>query len=67
MRPERNVRCADEAPVDGLIRTRYTLEVRVVCGDERLHTPRQESGCPECGGSARRSFVLFRSLREVER
>ena len=67
MRPEPNARCADEAPVDGLIRTRYTLEVCTVCGDERLHTPRQQSSCPECGGTAGRSFALFRSLREVER
>jgi hypothetical protein len=57
---------ADTAPVDGLIRTRYTLDVCVVCGHERVHTPRQETSCPECGGSARRSFALFRGL-EVQR
>ena len=55
---------ADQARVDGLVRTRYTLDVCVVCGEERVHTPRQETACPQCGGSARRSFGLFRSLRE---
>ena len=48
-------------------RTRYTLDVCVVCGHERVHTPRQETGCPECGASACRSFALFRGLREVQR
>ena len=63
----RNARGAEQAPIDGLIRTRYTLEVCVVCGHERVHTPRQESSCPECGASAHRSFALFRELRETER
>jgi len=67
MQSHRPAPCADEAPVDGLIRTRYTLEVRVVCGHERLHTPLPQSGCPDCGGSAGRSFALFRSLTEVKR
>ena len=52
---------------DALIRTRYTLVVCVVCvvcGDERIHTPRHETSCPECGASARRSFTLFRDLTE---
>jgi hypothetical protein len=52
------------APVDGLIRTHHTLVVCVVCGHERIHTPRHETSCPECGASARRSFSLFRDLRE---
>lgn len=55
-----------ERPVDGLIRTRYTLDVCVVCGHERVHTPRQQTSCPACGASARRSFVLYRGLREVQ-
>ena len=67
MRSEGNAPCADEAPVDGLVRTRYTLDVCVVCGHERVHTPRQESSCPECGASAHRSFALFRELRETQR
>jgi hypothetical protein len=67
MHSQPNPRGAEQAPVDGLIRTHYTLGVCVVCGHERVHTPRQESSCPECGGSARRSFALFRELREVER
>jgi hypothetical protein len=50
-----------EAPVHGQIRTRYTL---VVCGHERIHTPRHETRCPECGANARRSFTLFRDLTE---
>jgi hypothetical protein len=41
---------AEREPVDGLIRTRYTLEVCVVCGHERVHTPTQQTSCPECGG-----------------
>jgi len=67
MRSQPNPRGAEQAPVDGLIRTRYTLEVCVVCGHEHVHSPRQESSCPECGASARRSFALFRELREVQR
>lgn len=63
----RNATCATEVPVDGLVRTRYTLVVCVVCGHERIHTPRQEISCPQCGASARRSFALFRDLREEER
>lgn len=59
-----NATRASDAPVDGLVRTRYTLVVCVVCGHERIHTPRQQTSCPDCGGSARRSFALFRDLRE---
>lgn len=57
---------AEPAPIDGLIRTRYTLDICVVCGHERVHAPRQEISCPECGASARRSFALFRDLRELQ-
>jgi len=64
MQVHRNSTCAREAHVDGLIRTRYTLMVCIVCGDERIDTPRHETSCPECGASARRSFTLFRDLRE---
>jgi ribosomal protein S27E len=56
-----------EAPVDGLVRTRYTLVVCVVCGHERIHAARQEISCPQCGASARRSFALFRDPREDQR
>ena len=66
MLAHRNAPRAEHAPVDGLIRTRYTLDVCVICGHERVHTPRQQTSCPECGGSARRSFALFRDLREVQ-
>ena len=62
-----NASGAEQAPVDGLIRTRYTLDVCVVCGHERIQTPGQEASCPQCGGSAGRSFALFRGLREVQR
>jgi hypothetical protein len=55
---------AREAPIDGLIRTRYTLVVRAVCGHERIDTRRHETSCPECRASARRSFTLFRDLTE---
>jgi rubrerythrin len=64
MYSHRNEPCAETAPVDGLVRTRYTLVVCVVCGHERIHIPRQETSCPQCGASARRSFGLFRDLRE---
>ena len=67
LHPHRSQPSADTAPVDGLVRTRYTLEVCVVCGHERIHIPRHETACPACGGSARRSFALFQSLRELER
>ena len=67
MQPQANATNALEAPVEGLVRTRYTLVVCVVCGHERIHTPRQETSCPECGASARRSFALFRDLREEHR
>jgi hypothetical protein len=63
----RNAGDAERAPVDGLIRTRYTLEVCVVCGHERVHTPAHPTSCPECGASARRSFSLYRDLREAQR
>ena len=61
MQVHRNATRAPETPVDGLIRTRYTL---VVCGHERIHPPRRETSCPECGGTASRSFTLFRYLRD---
>jgi len=64
MQAHRNLTHAAEAPVDGLVRTRYTLVVCVVCGHERIDTPRNETSCPQCGASARRSFALFRDLRQ---
>ena len=67
MQPQPNATSALQAPVEGLVRTRYTLVVCVVCGHEHIHAPRQESSCPECGASARRSFALFRDLREEQR
>jgi hypothetical protein len=63
MRPP-NATCDREARVDGPVRTRHTLVVCVVCGHERIDTPRQETSCPECGATARRSFALFLDLRE---
>jgi len=63
----RNARDAEQTPVDGLIRTRYTLEVCVVCGHERVHTPTHQTSCPECGASAHRSFALYRDLTEAQR
>jgi hypothetical protein len=67
MQPQTNASGALEAPVEGLVRTRYTLVVCVVCGHERVHTPRHENSCLECGASACRSFALFRDLREEQR
>jgi hypothetical protein len=64
MQLNRNAPCVLEALVDGLIRTHYRLDVCVACGHKRVPMPRQETGCPPCGGSARRSFYLFRGLRE---
>jgi len=62
-----NARGAEHAPIDGLIRIPYTLEVCVVCGDERVHTPSQHTSCPGCGASARRSFALSCDLRDLQR
>ena len=67
MQSQPNATSALETPVDGLLRTPYTLMVCVVCGHERVHTPRQQTSCPECGATARRSFALFRDLREEQR
>jgi hypothetical protein len=67
MQPQTNASSALAAPIEGLVRTRYALVVCVVCGHEHIHTPRQEISCPECGASARRSFALFRDLREEQR
>ncbi len=64
MRLDGNAPCAHEAPVDGLIRTRYTLVVCIACRHERVQTSGQETSCPQCRGNARRSFALFRELRE---
>jgi rubrerythrin len=64
MQVHRNATSARKGPVDGLIRTHYTLLVCVVCGHERIHTQPHETSCPECGASARRSFTLFHDLRE---
>jgi hypothetical protein len=60
MQPQPNA-TVHQARVDGLIRTRYTLPV---CGDERINPLTEQTGCPECGAAARRSFALFRDLRE---
>ena len=65
MQPQPNATCDREAPVDGLVRTRYTLVVCIVCGHERIHTARRETSCPECGASSRRSFALFRDLHKA--
>ncbi|MBV8952225.1 MAG: hypothetical protein JOZ99_15220 [Actinobacteria bacterium] len=67
MLAHRNARDAEQTTVDGLIRTRYTLEVCVVCGHERVHTPTHQTSCPECGASAHRSFALYRDLTEAQR
>ena len=67
MQPQANASNALEAPVEGLLRTRYTLIVCVVCGHERVHTPRQQTSCPECWATACRSFALLRDLREEQR
>jgi rubrerythrin len=70
MQPQANATNALEAPVEGLVRTRYTLAVCVVCGHDRIHTPRQPTSCPSCpvcGASGHRSFALFRDLREEQR
>jgi hypothetical protein len=67
MQPQTNAATALEPPVEGLVRTRYTLAVCVVCGHERIDTPRQETSCRECGASARSAFALFRDLRQEQR
>ena len=67
MQPQTNATNALEAPIEGLVRTHYTLVVCVVCGHEHIHTPRHETSCPECGTSGHLSFDLFRDLREEQR
>jgi ribosomal protein S27E len=64
MQVQPNAIDAHHAPADGLTRTRYMLVVCVVCGQERMHPPSQQTSCPGCGANARRSFALFRDLRE---
>jgi hypothetical protein len=60
----RNATRATEAPADRLIRTGYTLVVRVACGHQPVHTPLHQPSGPECGASAHRTFTLLRDLRE---
>jgi rubrerythrin len=64
MQLHRNATHAPEAAVECLVRTRYTLVVCVVCGHEHIKAAWHETSCPECGATARRSFALFRDLRE---
>ena len=66
MGSDRNAPCVHGASVDGLMRTGYTLDVCVVCGHEQLQTVGQQTGCRQCRASARRSFALFRELREQQ-
>jgi hypothetical protein len=56
MRPQPNPTGTRTVPVDNLIRTRHALVACVACGHERID--------PECSASARRSFTVFRDLRE---
>ena len=64
----RNAHGAEQAPSR---RARSAPATRSTCAwsaDTSASTPpRQETSCPECGASARRSFALFRDLREVQR
>ena len=65
MHAQPNETHAHEAPVDGLVRTPYTLVVCVVCGDQRIHAGcRRRASCPVCRSTARRTFVLYRDRRE---
>lgn len=67
MQVQPNETPAAQAPVAGLVRTRYMLNVCVVCGHERVQTPSQQITCLQCGGSAHRSFAMFRDLTEAKR
>jgi rubrerythrin len=49
-------------PVDGLVRTRWTLAVCVVCGHEQPRGERGRASCPGCGAQLR-TFPLYRQLR----
>jgi hypothetical protein len=66
MQPQTNATHVQDAPVDGLLRTQHLLAVCVVCSHEQIDTARQDTSCPRCGARARRSFALFRSLREEQ-
>ena len=57
----RNAHGAEQAPLDGLIRTPYPLEVCVVCGHERVHGERHRATCPTCGATLN-GFPLYRDL-----
>ena len=49
-------------PVDGLVRTHWTLAVCVVCGHEQPRGERCRASCPGCGAQLR-TFPRYRQLR----
>lgn len=67
MQNHRNPTSTPDGLVEGLARTRYTLVACVACGRARIHAPRPETCCPQRGGSGRRSFAMFRDLRQEQR
>jgi hypothetical protein len=49
-------------PLDGLVRTHWSLAVCVVCGHEQPRGARCRASCPGCGAQLR-TFSLYRALR----
>jgi len=52
----------DTQPVDGLVRTHWSLAVCVVCGHEQPRGERSRASCPGCGAQLR-NFPLYRGPR----
>ena len=49
-------------PLDGLVRTHWSLAVCVVCGHEQPRGERCRATCPGCGAQLH-TFRLYRALR----
>jgi len=52
----------DTQPIDGLVRTHWSLAMCVVCGHEQPRGERSRASCPGCGAQLR-TFPLYRELR----
>ena len=52
----------ERVPVDGLVRTHWTLVVCVVCGHEQPRGERCRASCPGCGAHLH-AFRMYRALR----
>ncbi len=57
-----SVHDAELIPLDGLVRTHWTLAICVICGHEQPRGEHARAVCPGCGAQLR-SFALYRDLR----